>query len=127
MIGEMKCSTCGGNGNVVVNPDWPQGTEPYSEKCVECGGSGVVDGREAGPPSEEVEYRVVAVATGMVLTAPSAWDAELLGDWLEHFRAVEGKWRIEGRTYTVTDWKAVAETESRPPKTPSDSVRGSDE
>lgn len=31
------CPDCT-NGEIVLNPDWPSGTEPYSEKCSTCGG-----------------------------------------------------------------------------------------
>jgi hypothetical protein len=36
----LKCDDCGGSGEVVLNPAWPGGTDPYSEKCATCSGTG---------------------------------------------------------------------------------------
>jgi DnaJ-class molecular chaperone len=41
----MTCPDCT-EGERIINPDWPSGTEPYSEKCSTCGGSGAVANEE---------------------------------------------------------------------------------
>jgi hypothetical protein len=35
------CEDCAGLGEVVINPNWPKGDKPYSEKCSTCGGNGL--------------------------------------------------------------------------------------
>lgn len=37
------CDDCGRSGEFVINAGWPEGDKSYSEKCPECGGSGVQD------------------------------------------------------------------------------------
>lgn len=37
---QSKCPDCGGSGERVLNPDWPEGTDPYSERCSTCSGTG---------------------------------------------------------------------------------------
>lgn len=37
---EDACEDCGGTGEIVLNPRWPGGRKPYSEKCSTCGGTG---------------------------------------------------------------------------------------
>lgn len=39
----MTCPECNGTRERIINPDWPSGTEPYSEKCPECSGMGEVE------------------------------------------------------------------------------------
>jgi len=34
------CHDCDGTGEHVINPAWPSGIEPYSEKCPTCSGTG---------------------------------------------------------------------------------------
>lgn len=35
------CPDCRGRGSRILNPDWPAGDLPYSEKCSTCSGTGV--------------------------------------------------------------------------------------
>lgn len=36
----MDCPDCEGRGRHTVNENWPEGTEPHTELCSTCGGSG---------------------------------------------------------------------------------------
>lgn len=35
-----RCEDCKGSGERILNPAWPSGELPYSEKCSTCSGTG---------------------------------------------------------------------------------------
>lgn len=54
---EPTCEECDGEGEVVINPDWPDGEDPHSEKCQTCGGMGYMEGEHRYETAEEVGFR----------------------------------------------------------------------